>query len=1387
VPGNNKEKALMAEPIIAESSIAEPIIADLIEINSGYTNAVSLKSELFDDTRNSGRMSRYRPIASHRQAFQKLSKALLVKDKRAYLLTGAYGTGKSHLVLMFANYMETPAGEKPMPEFFGHYAEVDSQAAEDLKNKRSKGRHLVALCEWGGKEDFDEIVLRAVDEALRRVGFGDELDTIYLQAIGKITEWENAAAQGNPRFREDFECELTVTNAAVTVAQFKKRLAGFDAQALEEFKRIHQKVTTAPFTYDKSNLLDILTDTLKSEKFKAHYEGIVVLFDEFGDTLERGSLSPKAFQRFAELCEQPPVDGGRLVFVATAHKNLIEYAKSYNSNEFRTASDRVEQVALTPDGVEDIIAAIVVPQKQSALWETLVAPRTQTFDSFLPELNRLKDSHHVFDWLKTPKLRTNIIENIYPMHPMATYCLLQLSRDVASNNRSVFSFFSADKETGGTPGSYTEYITTTPIVSGGLLNLYTADRLFQYFAEALKSDNRELRETLRNHIKNYENSLRTLNQVTTSDWGTGLQNDDPLIVRLMKLMLVYEIVGIPNRADNLQFGLYLTAAEQQELKHRVKSLVEKGVLYQNKDTLVYEFKSAGGADLDGMIDSYIKDTQHHPANLVAELNNLVPLKDAALEAKNYNLPYSEDKRLERRIVRPADLEESTKTATGNRTYFERLEEELIADIAKKGEYEGIALYVACEKPEDITKAKSLCGRNQSERIVVAIPKQPVPLFDAIMELKALKHIDKGDEKTNFTAQDKANLYARLSGSAHTRGATDKLAELRDSMLDIKALTWHGKFAGVVATDDKKPHDIANRVMEVLYGEKRNKVEHEDFNKLHAKIDKKPALREAVEALADYTEPLAIDTGLPQSKGEIRYLQKVLLHHGALRQIKAEGSKLRCEVETNPDKFADKLPALADMVRQIMALSGAEINMAQWMRRYWAAPYGQGAFALVLSLAYLRRRFGDSIRFKIAPGDIGTMPLRTFEDVLLLSEGTAPNATLSYRPLSGHEKELVNAVYQEFGAGGPADTAEHSVSEAYEALKNWWESLPALARAPKLYTEEADVQEFVSVLERINAKDAQAFLFDDLPTAFGFESADQINAGTVAALRTAMPNRRARLDAALNQVQTRIILGVSNLFEVQGSTHDDIRKSIAEWYNRLDSSQKDTFAPWQNGDSKPLLQFLGAITDLEDTFLVRIPNSYLYGSEPVRNWVTDKTNAYLKQLKSGKTLIEEHRLKVEVPTLAPKGDFEWQGGKTTSFHGKIQLDFAPLAPGTKIYVTEGNANPTDPSAARHEVREAEPLVISEHKTLKYAAQDSEGNWSAVETLTLTNADKKFEPALGMPNLITQERTATFVFPKDAPSLKVTCQRLIELVLAHYVVSPEQMQQCLADAFEEATKQ
>ena len=81
-------------------------ISEVVDVQGGYAEYVDLELELFDDTRNTTRMARYRPIAYHRKAFEQLARSLNISDKRCYLLTGSYGTGKSHLCLMFANYLQ---------------------------------------------------------------------------------------------------------------------------------------------------------------------------------------------------------------------------------------------------------------------------------------------------------------------------------------------------------------------------------------------------------------------------------------------------------------------------------------------------------------------------------------------------------------------------------------------------------------------------------------------------------------------------------------------------------------------------------------------------------------------------------------------------------------------------------------------------------------------------------------------------------------------------------------------------------------------------------------------------------------------------------------------------------------------------------------------------------------------------------------------------------------------------------------------------------------------------------------------------------------------------------------------------------------------------------
>ncbi len=93
-------------------------IRDIVQINSGYTSYVDLYEEYYDLVKNRGRMERYKPIAAHRQVFEKIANALNPLDRRFYFLSGSYGTGKSHLLLMLANYYANPSDVSEIEFFF---------------------------------------------------------------------------------------------------------------------------------------------------------------------------------------------------------------------------------------------------------------------------------------------------------------------------------------------------------------------------------------------------------------------------------------------------------------------------------------------------------------------------------------------------------------------------------------------------------------------------------------------------------------------------------------------------------------------------------------------------------------------------------------------------------------------------------------------------------------------------------------------------------------------------------------------------------------------------------------------------------------------------------------------------------------------------------------------------------------------------------------------------------------------------------------------------------------------------------------------------------------------------------------------------------------------
>jgi len=256
-------------------------IRDIVQINSGYTSYVDLYEEYYDVVKNRGRMERYKHIAAHRQVFEKIANALNPLDRRFYFLSGSYGTGKSHLLLMMANYFASPSDLPEIEAFFRNYETAQSEVllkpgealkerkAASLKEARKSGRFLVALCRYSLNLDFEGAVLRALEEALQKDESHILLDSHYREALRRIKDWESR--RNETRFYSDLELAISRLLPDWTVNDLIDGLEKYDEQALKAFKSCFQLVTDSEFSYKKDNLRDIISDFLKNPDFKERY------------------------------------------------------------------------------------------------------------------------------------------------------------------------------------------------------------------------------------------------------------------------------------------------------------------------------------------------------------------------------------------------------------------------------------------------------------------------------------------------------------------------------------------------------------------------------------------------------------------------------------------------------------------------------------------------------------------------------------------------------------------------------------------------------------------------------------------------------------------------------------------------------------------------------------------------------------------------------------------------------------------------------------------------------------------------------------------------------------------------------------------------------------
>ncbi|MDD4018105.1 MAG: hypothetical protein PHV28_09170 [Kiritimatiellae bacterium] len=1338
-------------------------ITDVVKLKTGYANFVELKSAFEESKENADRMSMYRPTKGHRAAFERLFRGLIQpNDKKFYLLSGSYGTGKSHLCLMFANFLSRSSGDPQVQGFYDNYAKLDAQKAKEMRNVRKDGQFLVAICDYHSGRKFEDVVLKAIFDACEAQGLDAGVESEFDEAERQLAKWEEMGSGGIRNFYEDFEKTLEKVAPGFSAAQLRDGLKDYDSESLEKFHLAYREAMGGrDFQAEAGNLIPIVRKLIKSKAFKERFKGVAVLFDEFGYTLERHAYSKDVLHGFMEtLCKAEP----NVIFVGCIHKGFKDYADRTNQADASVMDARKTEVPLLNEGIEEIIGAIVEVDKTTEAWTGEVQPKIGVLDQFLPVCETLQ----LFPWIEdAQRIRERVLEDIYGVHPMALSCLLNLSSSLGSNARSTFTFFSGD--VGGEPGSYPEFIKNADLtVNGGKLSLYTADRLFSFFEKELSPKNAELRETQRPLVNGYYASLDALRKAME---GELLDVDKDERIAALRTILIYQLCGIPTHADNICFGRYcMTKSEKKQVEAHLKFLSQCGAVFFRQQSKTYELAVGTGEDPYDLIQRYMKDSSLHPKDTVASfIEEGGDQKELEfLDAKQHNLHYNEDKRLKRYFFQAKDLGDEL---------WEKLHQEFRdAQKKEKTAYEGVAVYALCEDEAEVELAKNAVDAIPFGNMVVAVPHKPQPFTDALLRVKACRHFLPPNEAEKISAQTESRLRDIFEDPDD--GYLPVLRGLLDSIASGENARFYTTDGRVLVDQPKQYHKPADMLCDELF-KSRCKIKHPDLNLVHDdkwRVGKNTALRQAVEVLLS-AERVLIDNGNPDNHGEKRYLQKVLLQGAnALRKTGSEGKVTYFECESAPDKISGDIPMLKELCRRMDALNpGETLAVGSFLGEAKQEPYGAGGTSLVLALAHVVRAFGERLRVYRDSTMTVEQPLNSYDVLVDVVSDPASKIVFEVRDISKEQRKLVDGIAVAVGASPLKHGETRSLGAAFEAVSTWWRELPAVAKVNALYAKKDRMRlgNLKDVMSDLGTIDRFDLLLNRIPTLYLGDTAENaLSDADVEKTCQAFAEDVKSLGNGYMLIQNEVAGGIASLFGTKGDLIH-CESVVSEWFqNSLNPAQRDPMRYDDDPDAEALVKALAdGNSSFDSKVMTTLPGAFGFGA--VRSWDSLHTEDYIGKWKQAKAAVEKQAVHIPDPVVGNVS----KGQKIADNHWRLDSDatveLSITDPATTLIYTTNGEDPRKSDARKTHTGSLtldNPCGDQSGIKVQARAMDDDGNVSDLLQLRLVNKEKEFQITVRKDDLYVRE--AYFKYPESLDDLVTVIKSLLGSALMNNLITKEQ---------------
>lgn len=661
-----------------------------IDVVKGFQTSINIAFDLYNDEK----IKTFIPTMSSIDIVEEVLQSInALNTDRARLLVGAYGRGKSHIILVLMSLLfkkDIVLFDVLLSKMNERNPKLYEYTLEYLKSDKK----LLPVIISGNSASLTQSFLNALQQTLKNENLDDIMpETNFTAAVNAIERWEKEYPETYIRFMELLGKPLSTFTIA---------LKEFDVNAYERFINLFPALTSGsefnPFVgFNVAELYEKVVDKLGDKG----YDGIYIVYDEFSKYLESSIAyatvsDTKLLQDLAEKCNRSGDKQIHLMLIS--HKDISNYIDNNLPKEkvdgWRGVSGRFKHISLHNDFSQmyEIISAVI--KKEPKFWEEFCKDCNSRFNEIAKRF--------IANGILEEDTAEVAVKGCYPLHPVSTFILPRLSEKVAQNERTLFTFLSAEHK-----HTLTAFLDT----ADGEFAILTPDYIYDYFEPLLRKEHYSS-----DTHKLYKLTSKVLERLEISSLGAKI------IKTIALIYIIEQFEKLPPIYDRIVDTFRDSVDGISEIEKTLEYLIDKEcIVYLKRSNGYLKIKESSGVDIQSEIENAIEKTRNTLS--VKEI-----LNDSAFDSYMYPTAYND----EMEIIRYFDF---SFIDSGEFFAVENWERKI--DNSKA---DGIIYAVIPKNKEEIEAIRTaiISGRCNHSRIIFIVPQKYIDIEKICFEYSAVK-------------------------------------------------------------------------------------------------------------------------------------------------------------------------------------------------------------------------------------------------------------------------------------------------------------------------------------------------------------------------------------------------------------------------------------------------------------------------------------------------------------------------------------------------------------------------------------------------------------------------------------------------------------------------